>query len=151
MYSRPRGIANYGKIANTETSSLKQVVMLYDGAIKFLNLTAADIENKDFVAKAEHSNRAFDIINYLQSILNFEKGGEVAASLDNLYRSITVLMLRASAELDADLMRKAAALLAPVRDAWEINAQNTVEPQENSARANPAFSPNGAATISAAF
>lgn len=150
MYSRPRGIANYGKIANTETSSLKQVVMLYDGAIKFLNLTAADIENKDFVAKSEHSNRAFDIINYLQSILNFEKGGESAVILDNLYRSIAVLMLRASAELDANLMRKAADLLAPVRDAWETNAQNPIEPQTQVAQSNSVYS-NTPATLSAAF
>lgn len=123
MYAKPKGLASYGKIANSETNPLKQIVMLYDGAIKFLNLTAADIENKDFIAKAEHSNRALDIINYLQSILDFERGGDVAPSLDNLYRSVTVLILRASAELDADLMRRAAELLAPVRDAFETNSQ----------------------------
>jgi len=128
MYSRPRGIASYGKIANTETSSLKQVVMLYDGAIKFLNLTAADIENKDFVAKAEHSNRAFDILNYLQSILDFERGGDVAVSLDNLYRRITALALQASAKLDSTMLRRAAEPRLPVRDAWETNAQNVSAP-----------------------
>ena len=122
MYSKSNGLASYGKIANTETNPLKQIVMLYDGAIKFLNLTATDIENNDFVAKGEHSNRALDIINYLQSILDFERGGSVAVSLDHLYRSIIVLVLRASAELDASLMRKAAELLVPVRDAWEINS-----------------------------
>ena len=127
MYGQPKAIASYGRIANAETNPLKQIVMLYDGAIKFLNLTAADIETNDLVAKAEHSNRAFDIINYLQSILDFEKGGSVAESLDHLYRSITVLMLRASAELDASLMRRAAELLIPVRDAWETNAQKLVE------------------------
>lgn len=126
MYGKPKGLASYGKIATTETNPLKQIVMLYDGAIKFLNLTAADIEANDLAAKAEHSNRALDIINYLQSILDFEKGGEVAVSLDNLYRSVTVLILRASAELDADLMRKAVECLAPVRDAWETNAQKTM-------------------------
>ncbi|HQU83422.1 MAG TPA: flagellar protein FliS, partial [Pyrinomonadaceae bacterium] len=78
MYGKPKGLASYGKIANTETNPLKQIVMLYDGAIKFLNLTATDIENGDIAAKAEHSNRALDIINYLQSILDFEKGGDVA-------------------------------------------------------------------------
>jgi len=128
MYAQPKALASYGRIANAETNPLKQIVMLYDGAIKFLNLTAADIEAADFVAKAEHSNRALDIINYLQSILDFEKGGNVAESLDNLYRSIIVLILRASAELDAKLMRRAAELLVPVRDAWEINARNLVEP-----------------------
>lgn len=123
MYAQPKGLASYGRIANTETNPLRQIVMLYDGAIKFLNLTATDIENKDIDAKAEHSNRALDIINYLQSILDYEKGGDVAVSLDNLYRSIAVLILRGSAELDASLMRKAAELLVPVRDAWETNAQ----------------------------
>lgn len=122
MYAKPNALASYGRIANTESNPLKQIVMLYDGAIKFLNLTATDIENSDFVAKAEHSNRALDIINYLQSILDFQKGGNVAQSLDSLYRSINVLVLRASAELDAALMRRAADLLVPVRDAWETNA-----------------------------
>lgn len=148
MYSKPKGLARYGKIANAETNPLKQIVMLYDGAIKFIHLTADDIEKADFIAKAEHSNRALDIINYLQSILDFEKGAEVAQTLDNLYRSIAVLMLRASAELDADLMRKAADLLAPVRDAWETNAQNSIEPQI--AQSNTMFG-NTTATLSAAF
>lgn len=129
MYTRPNALASYGKMANAETNPLKQIVMLYDGAIKFLHLTAADIENGDLIAKAEHSNRAFDILNYLQSILDFERGGESAVILDNLYSSISVLVLRASAELDPKLMRFAADLLMPVRDAWNTNAQNSVAAQ----------------------
>ncbi len=125
MYAPPKALANYGKIANTETDPIKQIVMLYDGAIKFLNLCASDIENEDFVEKGEHSARALEIITYLQSILDFEKGGDVAVALDNLYKRITVLIFRASAELDASLMRKASELLAPVRDAWETNARTT--------------------------
>lgn len=131
MYGQPKGLASYGRIANTETNPLKQIVMLYDGAIKFLNLSAADIEKNDLAAKAEHTNRALDILNYLQSILDFEKGGSAAPALDDLYRSITVLVWRASAELDAALMRKAAELLVPVRDAWETNAQNLAIPPAN--------------------
>ena len=126
MYSRPKALASYGKIAGAENNPLQQIVMLYDGAIKFLQFTAADIENNDFVQKAEHSNRALDIINYLQSILDFERGGEAAPVLDHLYRSVTVLILRASANLDAAMMRRAAELLAPVRDAWETNAKSGV-------------------------
>lgn len=122
MYSKPKALANYGKIANTESDPLKQIVMLYDGAIKFLNLTASDIDNKDLVAKAEHSTRALDIINYLRSILDFDRGGDVAPALDDLYSRLVVLILRASAELDADLMRQTAELLQPVRDAWETNS-----------------------------
>ncbi len=151
MYGRTNGLANYGKIANTETNPLKQIVMLYDGAIKFLNLTAADIENNDLVAKAEHSNRALDIINYLQSILDFERGGETAVVLDNLYRRIMVLVLRASAELDPVLMRRAANLLAPVRDAWETNAQKSLTESLAAAMPSSASFQMSSAALSQAF
>lgn len=127
MHANPKAMQSYGKIANRETDPIRQIVMLYDGAIKFLNLTAEDIENESIIAKAEHSTRALDILSYLQSILDFEKGGEVAAALDNLYATTTVLVIRASAELDADLMRQAAKLLQPVRDAWESNAAKTTQ------------------------
>ncbi|MEP7074831.1 MAG: flagellar export chaperone FliS [Acidobacteriota bacterium] len=126
MFQRTNSLANYGRIANSETDPIKQIVMLYDGAIKFLNLTAADIEANDLVAKAQHSTRALDIISYLQNTLDFERGGHVAVDLDNLYRSVTVLILRASAQLNAPLMRRAAATLMPVREAWQANSQRCV-------------------------
>ena len=122
MSGRPNAIAAYGKVANAEHNPLQQIVMLYDGAMKFLRLAASDIESNDLRAKAEHSNRALDIVHYLQSILDFERGGEVAQTLDALYTSINLLVLRASADLDAGEMRRAADLLAPVRDAWAVNA-----------------------------
>lgn len=122
MYKRSNGIASYGRIANFETDPLKQVVMLYDGAIKFLYQSAADIEAGDFAAKGEHSNRALDIINYLQSVLDLEAGGEVGRSLDDLYAKVRVMILKASTRRDAPLMRNAAEALRPVRDAWETNA-----------------------------
>lgn len=131
MFRKPNALSNYSKMATTESDPIKQLVLLYDGAIKFLNLSATDIENKDLEAKAEHSNRALDIIFYLQSILDFERGGNVAQSLDNLYQSITVLVLRASRELDAKLMIRAADLLVPVRDAWQINAQKNSQNLQN--------------------
>jgi flagellar protein FliS len=123
MFGRNQALATYGRVANTETNPIQQIVMLYDGAIKFLRLTATDIEEGNLQAKAEHSNRALDIIGYLQSILDFERGGEVAVTLDNLYTSITLKIIRASAALDVAEMRHAAELLTPVRDAWEVNAR----------------------------
>lgn len=129
MYNRLSAVASYGRIANTETNPLKQIVMLYDGAVKFINLAAAAIEAGDVNAKTEDSNRALDIINYLQSILDFERGGDVAPALDDFYRRIAILILRASAELDADLMRRSAELLVPVRTAWESNINSASPPE----------------------
>jgi flagellar protein FliS len=129
MSARPNALTAYRRIANAETNPLQQIVMLYDGAIKFLRLAAADIESGDLVAKAEHSNRALDIINYLQSILDFERGGEVAPILSALYLSVSSMTLKASATLDSALMRQAAERLAPVRDSWAANAEADGTPE----------------------
>ena len=128
MLGKNGALASYSKVANAETNPLQQIVMLYDGAIKFLRLAASDIENNDLVAKAEHSTRALDIISYLQSILDFERGGDVAPTLDALYLSVTRVVFRASLELNAPLMNQAADFLTPVRDAWAtIAAQPATE------------------------
>ena len=118
MSSRFNPLAAYGTVANAETNPLQQIVMLYDGAIKFLRLAAADMEVGNLVAKAEHSDRALDIISYLQSILDFEKGGEVAPALDAFYTSLSMQILSASAKLDVESMKRAADLMLPVREAW---------------------------------
>lgn len=136
MSFRPNALAAYGSMANTESNPIQQIVMLYDGAIKFFRLAAADIDAKDITAKAEHSNRALDIIIYLQSILDFERGGEVAPALDAMYLNVMAMALKASASLDGDLMRNAADLLVPVRDAWVETAatlsaaESTVAPAQ---------------------
>jgi flagellar protein FliS len=123
-YGRMTATTSYTRVANTETNPLMQVVMLYDGAIKFIRLAADDIEAKNIAAKAEHSNRAIDILNYLQGTLDFERGGGVAPTLDKLYTCVLAKMLMASMRLDARMMREASELLVPVRDAWAINASN---------------------------
>lgn len=118
MSSRLSALAAYGAVANTETNPLQQIIMLYDGAIKFIRLAADEIESGDLVAKAEHSNRALDIVSYLQSILDFETGGEVAVTLDIFYITLSVQILNASAKLDHRKMKQAAESLLPVREAW---------------------------------
>ena len=118
MSSRLHALAAYGAVANAETNPLQQIIMLYDGAIKFLRLAAANIEADDLTAKAEHSNRALDIVSYLQSILDFEKGGDVAPTLDLFYITLSVQILNASAKLDSRKMEQAAESLIPVREAW---------------------------------
>ncbi len=123
MNWKANALAAYGKVANAETDPLQQIVLLYDGAIKFLRLAAADIEAGDLAAKGEHTNRALDIIGYLQSILDYERGGTVAPVLNTLYLNVTADTLRASAQLDSALLRQTAELLAPVRNAWASNAK----------------------------
>lgn len=122
MTSKFNPLAAYGSVANAETNPIQQLVLLYDGAIKFLRLAATDIAGGDLVAKAQHSDRALAILSYLQSILDFDQGGEVAPTLDFFYTTLTLQILSASAALDENKMRRAAELLLPVREAWAAQA-----------------------------
>jgi flagellar protein FliS len=138
MSWKTNALAAYGRVANAETNPLQQIVMLYDGAIKFLRLAATDIEAGDLTAKAEHTNRALDIIGYLQSILDYERGGEVAPVLNNLYLGVTADILRGSAHLDSALLRRTAELLVPVREAWASNAHAATAPAATAPTPNQA-------------
>lgn len=124
-HGKSNAVAAYGRVANGETNTLLQIVLLYDGAIKFLNLAAIDMENGDITSRAIHANRAIDIVGYLQSILDFERGGEVAPALDALYSGVMMNVLQASIAQDAAIMKKAANLLVPVRESWAVNAAAT--------------------------
>jgi len=135
MRAQQGRLAAYSQVANLETNPIQRIVMLYDGAIKFLRMAAADIEANDRVAKAEHTSRAMNIIVYLQGALDMEQGQEAARVLDNLYTHVAAMILKANLALDARLMRRAADLLAPVCEAWTIAAQ--------SASSSPAASVGG--------
>lgn len=128
MYGKNNALASYGKVANTETDPIQQIVMLYDGAIRFLRQASEDIDNKRIADKAHNVNRALDIINYLQGILDFDKAPEVANTLDRLYIAVSMQVLQASSKLDAVAMRAAADHLAPVRDSWKDVARDLHQP-----------------------
>ena len=43
MNRHANALASYGRVANSENDPLEQVVMLYDGCIRFLRQAASDI------------------------------------------------------------------------------------------------------------
>ena len=53
--------------------------MLYDGALRFLREARDAIERSDIAARARGVSRALAIVAELQSTLNLEEGGEIAA------------------------------------------------------------------------
>ena len=112
-------------------SPLELVVMLYDGALRFLQMAADATRRNDLVAKREGMSRSLAIIGELQNTLNLREGGEVALSLDRLYTYITGRLVDANAKKDPVPIDEAIRLLRPVRDAW---AQIAAAPGQAHAR-----------------
>lgn len=99
-------------------SPLELVVMLYDGAIRFVGEAKAALERRDLTAKREAISRTLAIVSELQSTLNMQDGGEIASSLDNLYTYVTSRLLEANMQSDVTKLDEIAKLLGILRGAW---------------------------------
>lgn len=99
-------------------SPLELVVMLYDGLLRFLGDAGSAIESGNVAGRRDAISRALAVLSELQSTLNMEQGGEVAASLDALYTYLNGRLLDASLNNDRAPIDESARLLRTLRDAW---------------------------------
>lgn len=104
------------------------VVMLYDGAIKFLNRAKEYIDVKDYAQKGIAISKAIDIITELSSTLNKEQGGEIAENLHNLYFWCNARLAMANIKLDKEMIDSVIKVLSGLRGAFaQIQEQPEVQ------------------------
>ena len=113
----------YQQVEVSTCNKLQLVVMLYDGAIRFLGEARTAILTKNVRAKAVALDRALAIIGELQSTLRLEDGGDVAASLNSLYNYMNESLLLASAKMDPVPVDHVIGLLKTLNSAWTEIAQ----------------------------
>ena len=107
-------------------SPLELVVMLYDGLLRFLGEAGAAIENQSLHSKRESISKALAVLSELQSTLNMEQGGDVAASLDALYTYVNGRVLEASIQNDRGPLDECVRLLRTLREAWSEIASTPI-------------------------
>ncbi len=96
------------------------VVMLYDGAIRFLEESMKHMESFRTYDKANASMlRAQDIITELMVSLDLDKGGEIAQNLLSLYSYMKSELLSANMAKDASKIKPIVKLLRELKTAWE--------------------------------
>ncbi|MFN3691173.1 MAG: flagellar export chaperone FliS, partial [Fimbriimonadales bacterium] len=85
MYGGVNGYERYLETAVETASPARLIVMLYDGAIRFINEALAAMRQRDYETKNAQLQRAQKILAELISSLDFDKGGEIAENLFRLY------------------------------------------------------------------
>ncbi len=115
---------NYIETAVSEATPHKLVEMLYDGAIKNMNLAKVFIEHKNIEKKSEHINKSLSIINALRAGVDMDKGGEVASNLYDLYDYCYRVLFRASVKNDIALVDEVLELIVSVSQAWKEMPDN---------------------------
>lgn len=101
----------------------KIVVLLYDGAIKFLKLAIKEIENGNLYEKGQYIGRAQNIINELNSALDMEVGGEIAENLRSLYVFMTTHLSEANMKADPEKIQETISILEELNKAWKSIAK----------------------------
>ena len=111
-------LAAYRENSISTQSPGNLVVMLYDGAVKFLEQTIVALDEQDHDRKADRINRAIAIIEELSVSLDMEAGGEVAMSLRRLYDFMIRHLNQAITKSDADMIRNVIRLLQELNESW---------------------------------
>ena len=94
------------------------VVMLYDGANRFLRRASLAMQHGEVAKTNTALQRAEAIIDELTVTLDHEKGGEIAASLRDLYLFCRRHLNEARIEKDAEKIDQVIGLLDELRDAF---------------------------------
>jgi flagellar protein FliS len=92
--------------------------MLYDGAIKFLKLAIRELQAEDYAAKGQYINRAQDIINELNAVLDMEAGGEVSENLRKLYIFMGRHLSQANTQRDPQMIQEVIDMLEELNQSW---------------------------------
>src|SRR3712207_204145 len=99
-------------------SPAQLVVMLYDGAGRFLRQAELAAEEGGWRHAGERVDKADAIVDELLVTLDVGQGGELAERLQGIYVFCKRLTIEARIEQDVEKIRTAASLLAELREAW---------------------------------
>ena len=98
----------------------KLIIMLYDEAIKQINLAADSLDQSrpklDLVNNA--IIRSQEMVTELMVSLDFEKGGEIAQTLFSLYMFFNRQLMEANLSKDVATLRQIGGMLDELRGAW---------------------------------
>ena len=122
--SYDKQIREYRKTSVTTASPLQLVVMLYDGAIRFIEAAKHAMQQKDYYEQNENLIKAQNILLELISSLNMEKGKDIAEHLYSIYYFIYESLIEINLNSNYMLLERCQKMLSDLRESWsEIERQ----------------------------
>lgn len=123
MRAFARAAQSYGSVQVTTgvatANGVQLIQMLFDGLLESLAAARGHIENGAIEEKSRSIARAGRIVVGLQSALDFERGGELAQNLNELYSYITRRLFQVNAQNDLQALAEVQGLVRDVAEAWQ--------------------------------
>jgi flagellar protein FliS len=96
----------------------KLILMIYNEAVRQLDLALESIENKKLENASSSIIKTQDLITELIVSLDFEKGGEIANSLFSLYMFFNKQLMEANMTKDVNILKNIKIYLVDLKNAW---------------------------------
>ncbi len=110
----------YKKTSIESASREKLLLMMYEGAIRFVKKAMIAIDNKDIAQRGYNIGRAFDVIMELNNTLDHQVGGEIAVNLESLYMFMTDKLTQANINNDKQGLEEVLKPLTTLYDGWKV-------------------------------
>lgn len=112
------GVKDYKSMQILSARPEKLILMLYDGAIRFIQQGIKAIEENNIEVSHHNLLRSQNIMVELIASLNFEKGGELAVNLFRIYEFMHYTLVQANIKKDAEQLEKICDQLKRLRESW---------------------------------
>lgn len=120
MYTDPKSayLSTRATSSVHDASPHKLIALLFDACQENLAIAKGAIERKEIKKKADAIKKAMDIVVRLQGSLDFEKGGQIATKLDDLYTFCTNRLALANAVNDTTMIDEVFRIIAEIKAGW---------------------------------
>lgn len=127
------------------------ILLLYDGALKFLRLTREGIEENDIRKRGENLGRVIAIVSELNASLDVTIQDESVTFLSGLYAAILTELPKVSLNNDVEIVNRSYAYIAKLKEIWEKDVMGLAERKkgaDSTAAPRPDKQPASGATFS---
>jgi flagellar protein FliS len=118
-----KAIESYGQVKNVtgvaQSNNVELIQMLFDGLVESLSAAKGHIQHNSIADKGKAISRATRIVLGLQGALDFEKGGELAINLNDLYNYVTRRLLHVNLRNDLVALEEIYGIMTEIREAWK--------------------------------
>lgn len=109
----------YRKNQIATASEGQLIIMLYDGAIRFLKKAKNSMLEKDVEQSHEAITRARKIVLELMFSLDMEKGGDISRNLYELYFFLNQELIKANIKKDEVILDDCLEIITNLRTTWK--------------------------------
>ena len=124
-------VRSYRESAVRGASPLGLIVILYDEIVRSVRKALQAFERGDVETRGKQLTHAVEVIGYLQSILDFEKGGQVARNLSDFYNFMRGKLLQIHITPSREGFEELAREFAKVGAAWQQAERSLTQPPGN--------------------